>query len=103
MMAPAGIRNGELICNGSPESSHQHLTPSQHLTSEDEQQEVGHTGVLRSSDIQCLMIVNKSNVFNTDLMCFVFLYCLPVATRCHHTPVQHSETSIGQAEGESIV
>ncbi|XP_035638579.1 PHD finger protein 12-like [Oncorhynchus keta] len=39
MMAPAGIRNGELICNISPESSHQHRTPSQHLTSEDEQQE----------------------------------------------------------------
>ncbi|XP_036379290.1 PHD finger protein 12-like [Megalops cyprinoides] len=38
MVAPAGIRNGELICNGVPDPPHQHL-PSQHLTSEAEQQE----------------------------------------------------------------
>ncbi|KAJ8348687.1 hypothetical protein SKAU_G00272760 [Synaphobranchus kaupii] len=38
MMAPAGIRNGELICNGVPDPPHQRLPP-QHLTSEAEQQE----------------------------------------------------------------
>ncbi|XP_010868655.3 PHD finger protein 12 [Esox lucius] len=39
MMAPAGIRDGQLVCNGAPESPQQHLTPSQHLTSEEEQQQ----------------------------------------------------------------
>ncbi|XP_014052184.1 PHD finger protein 12 [Salmo salar] len=39
MIAPAGIRNGELVCNSSSEPPQQHFTPSQHLTSEDEQQE----------------------------------------------------------------
>ncbi|KAL0994185.1 hypothetical protein UPYG_G00118880 [Umbra pygmaea] len=39
MVAPAGIRHGELICNDGPESLQQRLTPSQHLTSEDEQQQ----------------------------------------------------------------
>ncbi|XP_066551747.1 PHD finger protein 12 [Amia ocellicauda] len=38
-IAPAGIRNGELICNGLPDAARQHLSPSQHLTSEAEQQE----------------------------------------------------------------
>nr|XP_023678815.1 PHD finger protein 12 isoform X1 [Paramormyrops kingsleyae] len=39
LMAPAGIRNGELICNGVPESDQQHISPSQHFASEPEQQE----------------------------------------------------------------
>ncbi|KAJ7995867.1 hypothetical protein DPEC_G00231170 [Dallia pectoralis] len=39
MMAPAGIRHGQLVCNGAPDSPQQHLTSSQHLTSEDEQQQ----------------------------------------------------------------
>ncbi|KAJ8276609.1 hypothetical protein COCON_G00083610 [Conger conger] len=38
LLAPAGIRNGELICNGVPDPPHQRLPP-QHLTSEAEQQE----------------------------------------------------------------
>lgn len=40
LLAPAGIRNGELVCNGIPEPPQKHLPTSQHLASEAEQQEV---------------------------------------------------------------
>nr|XP_006641114.1 PREDICTED: PHD finger protein 12 isoform X1 [Lepisosteus oculatus] len=39
LLAPAGIRNGELICSGGPGAPRQHLSLSQHLASEAEQQE----------------------------------------------------------------
>ncbi|MGH0166943.1 UNVERIFIED_CONTAM: hypothetical protein FKN15_056844 [Acipenser sinensis] len=39
LLAPAGIRNGELVCNGIPEPPQKHLPTSQHLASEAEQQE----------------------------------------------------------------
>ncbi|XP_028662906.1 PHD finger protein 12 [Erpetoichthys calabaricus] len=39
LLAPAGIRHGELICNGVPDGSQKQLSPSQHLTSEAEQHE----------------------------------------------------------------
>ncbi|KAJ8280871.1 hypothetical protein GJAV_G00060230 [Gymnothorax javanicus] len=39
MLAPAGIRNGELICAGVPESSQTHPTETAHAASETEQQE----------------------------------------------------------------
>ncbi|KAL4647197.1 PHD finger protein 12 [Arapaima gigas] len=39
LMAPAGIRNGELICNGVPDPPYQRLSSSQHLATMEEQQE----------------------------------------------------------------
>ncbi|CAH2220045.1 PHD finger 12 [Pelobates cultripes] len=39
LMAPAGIRDGELICNGIPDESQKHLLNSEHLASQTEQQE----------------------------------------------------------------
>ncbi|KAM4702390.1 PHD finger protein 12 [Discoglossus pictus] len=39
LLPPAGIRDGELICNGVPDESQKHLLHSEHLTSQTEQQE----------------------------------------------------------------
>uniref|UniRef100_F6PHC8 PHD finger protein 12 n=1 Tax=Ornithorhynchus anatinus TaxID=9258 RepID=F6PHC8_ORNAN len=39
LLAPAAIRDGELICNGIPEESQKHLLKSEHLASQSEQQE----------------------------------------------------------------
>lgn len=40
LIAPAAIRDGELICNGIPEESQLHLLNSEHLATQAEQQEV---------------------------------------------------------------
>lgn len=40
LIAPAAIRDGELICNGIPEESQTHLVNSEHLATQAEQQEV---------------------------------------------------------------
>lgn len=40
LIAPAAIRDGELICNGIPEESQMHLLNSEHLATQAEQQEV---------------------------------------------------------------
>lgn len=40
LIAPAAIRDGELICNGIPEESQTHLLNSEHLATQAEQQEV---------------------------------------------------------------
>lgn len=40
LIAPAAIRDGELICNGIPEESQSHLLNSEHLATQAEQQEV---------------------------------------------------------------
>ncbi|KAM8976608.1 PHD finger protein 12 [Pelodytes ibericus] len=39
LIAPAGIRDGELICNGIPDESQKHLLHSEHLANQAEQQE----------------------------------------------------------------
>ncbi|XP_053313032.1 PHD finger protein 12 [Spea bombifrons] len=39
LLAPAGIRDGELICNGVPDESQKHLLHSEHLANQAEQQE----------------------------------------------------------------
>ncbi|KAB1265032.1 PHD finger protein 12 [Camelus dromedarius] len=40
LIAPAAIRDGELICNGIPEESQMHLLNSEHLATQAEQQEL---------------------------------------------------------------
>ena len=47
LIAPAAIRDGELICNGIPEESQTHLVNSEHLATQAEQQEVseGRAGI----------------------------------------------------------
>lgn len=40
LIAPAAIRDGELICSGVPEESQTHLLNSEHLATQAEQQEV---------------------------------------------------------------
>lgn len=47
LIAPAAIRDGELICNGIPEESQMHLLNSEHLATQAEQQEVsgGRAGI----------------------------------------------------------
>jgi hypothetical protein len=47
LIAPAAIRDGELICNGIPEESQAHLLNSEHLATQAEQQEVsdGRAGI----------------------------------------------------------
>lgn len=47
LIAPAAIRDGELICNGIPEESQTHLLNSEHLATQAEQQEVseGRAGI----------------------------------------------------------
>lgn len=44
LIAPAAIRDGELICNGIPEESQTHLLNSEHLATQAEQQEVSEEG-----------------------------------------------------------
>ncbi|XP_053425612.1 PHD finger protein 12 isoform X3 [Nycticebus coucang] len=55
LIAPAAIRDGELICNGIPEESQTHLLNSEHLATQAEQQEPP-----ALEDIGCSSCVEKS-------------------------------------------
>lgn len=55
LIAPAAIRDGELICNGIPEESQMHLLNSEHLATQAEQQEVseGRAGIPNPIFLPC--------------------------------------------------
>ncbi|XP_061031309.1 PHD finger protein 12 isoform X2 [Eubalaena glacialis] len=55
LIAPAAIRDGELICNGIPEESQTHLLNSEHLATQAEQQEPP-----TLEDISCSSCAEKS-------------------------------------------
>lgn len=80
LIAPAAIRDGELICNGIPEESQMHLLNSEHLATQAEQQEVseGRAGIPN------LIFHLSASIIGSSLIPSPIFYSLPPAP--HTTP-----------------